>query len=112
MDKQPDLFDQRISGIRRDIGRSQVVSKSPNKEWLARVVDYVNHLPPGWTGLSEEIRRVYLLKYPDDRPTHPNAWGSVSTLSVKRGLLVRTGNWIKSSSVKSNARLQPEYRKP
>jgi len=59
--------------------------------------------------LFEEIRGyAELIGLPI--PPSPNAWGAVALSLSKRKLIVKTGVWMNSRSIKSHARAQPIWR--
>lgn len=43
-------------------------------------------------------------------PPSPNSWGAVALSMSKRKIIVKTGAWLNSRSVKSHARAQPIWR--
>jgi len=43
-------------------------------------------------------------------PPSPNSWGAVALSMSKRNIIIKTGKWLNSRSVKSHARAQPIWR--
>lgn len=100
-----ELFDLFSSQNNRDLGIG-IVSDNAGR-WIDRFLAMVAGLPAGWVGIAEKFQELM----GDDRPHHPNAWGAATSMAVKRGLLVKTGQWFPMRKVTSNARMTPEYRK-
>lgn len=99
-----DLFSIAESRAARDQSLAQVSDN--NETWGDRVLHRVSRLPAGWVGTGEDIRRMIL-----DSPGHPNAWGAIINAAVKRGYLVKTGQYLQMKSKSSHARMTPEYRR-
>jgi len=77
-----DIFDLPEGRRRRDEGISRV--KANNSAFSIEFAEYILHLPIGWVGKCEDIRRVWR----GVSPSHPNAWGACWNGAVKQGLLV------------------------
>jgi hypothetical protein len=107
---QLDLFDAAEAKKRRDWGREKVIQRQ-NEEWRDAVISMIARLPAGWIGLAEDIREAVNDATPM-RPSHSNAWGSIITKAARMGLLVETGVWRTSRSVRSHGSRYPEYRRP
>lgn len=103
--QEPDLFDAAAARAARDKGMKQ--AQDNNLTWAGCVVEFVRQLPKNWIGTGEDIRR----SWKGSPPKHPNAWGSVTKIAIKRGLLVETGRYIQMVAVKSHSRRTPEYRR-
>ena len=106
---QPDIFDAKRSEERRDISLKRVGYDSDFMLEGIRAIKAMRIcMPPNGEVMGEDIRE--LLAEQNIAPHHPNAWGSLIRSAVKQGLLVETGEWRKSRSVRSNARRMPVYR--
>lgn len=103
--QEPDLFDAAAARAARDKGLADV--ENNNQTWCACVVAFVATLPKNWIGTGEDIRR----SWKGSAPKHQNAWGNVTRVAIKRGLLVETGRYIQMVAVKSHGRRTPEYRR-
>jgi hypothetical protein len=57
-----------------------------------------------------EQARAFALQCRVPQPTHPNAWGAASGALSKAGQIEMVGEWRKSESEKSHARIQPMWR--
>ena len=93
----------------RDAGIASVAAGSP--KWFDEAMGFiVVALPPGWQGISEDIR--FLAQGTSvGLPHHHNAWGSLSYHAKLRGYLEPTGRWLPMKDVSSHARRSPEYRR-
>lgn len=88
----------------RDAGMARVTDHS--EEFRDQFARFINHLPRGWTGTCEDIRKVWLGVQP-----HPNAWGACWNAAKKRGQLIELQTQVKMEGVKSHARKTHLYRK-
>jgi len=105
MAEQLDIIDLIASIKARDEGIKTV--SEHNSEWVAEYLTFVTRLPVGWIGTAEDIRAAATF----NQPKHPNAWGAACSTAVRRGLLEKTGNYVKMKFKKSHARATPEYRR-
>jgi hypothetical protein len=94
---QLDLFSGRDL---RDDGIARVTSNAG--KWTDRAFSAVCTLPPGWTGLGEDVR-AYVLKVVGP-PHHHNAWGGLVMKAMRRAVLADTGERAASKSLRSHAR--------
>lgn len=99
-DDQHDLFEARKA---RDEGMEKVDRPS----FTERVIGVVTALPFGseWTGEGIRIRCTDL----GVTPHHPNAWGAAVNVVVRKGLLIKTGEYRQMKRVSSHARVNPVY---
>jgi hypothetical protein len=99
-----DVFDIGVSRTRRDEGMERVTEHHPTfAEQFARFID---HLPRGWIGTCEDIRRDWLGIIP-----HPNAWGACWNAAKKRGQLIEMPTQVHMVASKSHARKTHLHRK-
>ena len=59
---------------------------------------------------GEELREPVVLAIGE--PHHPNAWGALINTAVKRGLIVKTGQYTQMRRASAHARVNAIYRKP
>lgn len=104
-DSGANLFDYAASVKARDVGLADVTTH--NAKWAELILAFIDGLPRGWTGLGEDIRKLWYGPQPD----HPNAWGAVIRVAVARKLLEKTGARQPMSAVTSHARLTDQYRR-
>ena len=88
----------------------QTVIDNQGEDWstLARhlMLIYISENGP----CLMEDARAYALECGLPSPKHPNAWGAAAGALSKSGDIEMTGQWSKSESVKSHARIQPMWR--
>lgn len=101
-------FDFERTTAARDEGIVRVIENSG--AWFENALRVVGSLPPGWTGIGEDIREI-VVKSPVGAPHSPNAWGALTQHAKKRGLLALTGVRRPMKSVQSHARMTDEYRR-
>lgn len=92
-------------------------SRAGRDEGMARVVDhnvtfaeqferFIDHLPRGWIGTCEDIRKDWM----GIRP-HPNAWGACWNAAKKRGHLIELPTQVHMAATKAHARKTHLYRR-
>jgi hypothetical protein len=92
----------------RDAGMIVVAANSGS--WFDTALAFIERLPPGWTGLGEDIRDA--VERSEVGPAHSkNAWGSLIGFAKRRGLIELTGVRRPMRAVKSHARTTDEYRR-
>jgi hypothetical protein len=101
-----DEFDEEEAKRRRDEGIRLVISR--NGSWAENVRGLIETLPVGWTGMAEDIRRLWF-DHGGFRPSHHNAWGGVIMGAVKSGVLVKTGRRKAMNASKSHGRNTDVY---
>lgn len=84
-------------------------TKTNNAQWTESAILTVEGWVAGWTGTGENIRHA--VESIAGEPGHPNAWGMLVRILLKRGIIVRTGRYLKMQDKKSHARMTPEYRR-
>ena len=89
----------------RDAGMERVTSHS--EEFKIQFARFIDHLPRGWIGTCEDIRKEWLGVQP-----HPNAWGACWNAAKKRGQLVELQSKVPMTGVKSHGRRTNLHRKP
>jgi hypothetical protein len=94
-----DLFDHAASRAGRDEGMARVLEPEDDFKFLYFL--FVLHLPIGWEGQSEDIRRMWPSHYP--RPHHHNAWGACANAALRRGLLVHLPELVSMTAKKAHA---------
>lgn len=77
-----------------------------NEPLLKTAMDYINKLPVGWRGLSEDIREV-LERDVMFLPTSSNFYGCMINAALRRGLLRRSGEFKAMQRKGSHARMTP-----
>lgn len=99
-------FDLEAAMQARDAGIVTVVANGGSWHHAALLV--VAALPPGWTGIGEDIRAAVVASDVGE-PHSPNAWGGLTQAAMKKGLLELTGRRLPMRAVKSHARKSDEY---
>jgi hypothetical protein len=92
-----------------------VASREAKEEGLAKV-----HSPTLTQRLATIVRwRKDLVEFTgedlriilNDESYHPNAWGAAINALIRKGLIVKTGEYRQMKVVSSHARTTPVYRK-
>lgn len=104
MSGQRDLFDAATSRAGRDAGMARVLGHE--EDFSLQFARYVDHLPRGWIGTCEDIRRDWRGITP-----HPNAWGACWNAAKRRGALVELPEQVHMTARKSHARKTHLHRK-
>lgn len=101
-----DLF-AHAAKLDRDAALSRVAANA--EPWTEQALKAISrsHMPATFTG--EDIRR--LVTDAIGSPHHPNAFGALVNLAVRRGMIAKTGQWTAMTGPKSHARQTPLYRK-
>lgn len=89
----------------RDEGMARVTTH--NEEFKVQFARLIDHLPRGWIGTCEDIRKEWLGVQP-----HPNAWGACWNAAKKRGQLIELQSKVPMTGVKSHGRRTNLHRKP
>jgi hypothetical protein len=100
----PDQFDLFKSQALREAGMARVVSNSAEFKYRFHLV--IMHLPRGWIGQCEDIRKIWKWPMP-----HPNAWGANWAAAVKLGLLEELPERASMTGVKSHGRKTHLFRR-
>lgn len=81
-------------------------------DWHDRAIAFATtfYAGIGGEGALFEAARAYATACGLDAPKTSNAWGAVTLMMVRRGIIERTGQLRKSAAVKSHARQQPVWR--
>lgn len=91
----------------RDEGMKQVEKNSD--DWMQEAFSIISQYGLGWIGTGEDIKfNITRLIGP---PHHVNVWGALIMKARRRGLLQRTGLWVKAKGAASHARNIQEYRR-
>lgn len=90
----------------RDAGQGLVLDRAGL--FHAQAVEVIRRRLAGAEVLAEEFRRVCLEE--GVSPHHHNAWGALTAVLVKRGVIEETGRLGKSRDPRSHARRQPVWR--
>lgn len=101
MTDQGDLFSARAS---RDEALERV--KRNSGPWFDRALAYIATLET-WRGTGEDLR--ILITNAVGSPHHHNAWGSLTRVAMRRGLIIPTGQRVAMRGSKSNARKTDVY---
>jgi hypothetical protein len=90
----------------RDEGQARVLERAG--EFPAVAVEVIRRRLAGAEVLAEEFRRVCVEEGVE--PHHHNAWGALTAVLVRRGVIEQTGQFEKSRDPRSHARRQPVWR--
>jgi hypothetical protein len=89
--------------------KAEALSQVKREPWSSRAKSGIEHLPSGWAGTGEDIRRFLLEELHLEPPHHHNAWGGVISGAVKMGIIIGTGRYTKMRAIKSHARKTEIY---
>jgi hypothetical protein len=95
------MFDEEESKRRRDDGIALVADNGAG--WHDRAMYVIWHLPIGWTGIGEDIRKL-VLESGAGPPHDPNCWGALIMSATRHKMVRRTGEVRHARIVSSNAR--------
>lgn len=90
----------------RDAGQARVLDRAGL--FQTQAVAVIRRRLAGSEVLAEEFRRVCLEE--GVHPQHHNAWGALTAVLVRRGVIEETGRLGKSRDPRSHARRQPVWR--
>ena len=90
----------------RDEGQARVLERAGT--FGEQAVEVIRRRLAGASVLAEEFRRVCVEEGVE--PHHHNAWGALTAVLVKRGVIEQTGEFQKSKDPRSHARRQPVWR--
>lgn len=99
---QPDLFE--TSTEARDRGIALVTEHS--EPWQVRAMQWLR-LYPHAEATGEQIAN-WVSQYVGE-PHHPNAYGALVMVALRRGYIRKTGEWRKMEKRSSHARQTPVY---
>lgn len=104
-------FDLSQGRTQRDTGASQALVNA-GESWHDRASDLALSFfkAAGYEGSLFEEARNYATLFDLPPPPSPNAWGAVCLSLSRRGLIVKTGVYVNSKSVKSHACSAPLWR--
>jgi hypothetical protein len=109
---EPDLFTE--AERLRDAGLRKVEANSDGWINLALIALHQERREALKAGNGDFIFTVNNIKslvlIDVGKPHHHNAWGALVKAAMKKGLIVDTGGWIRSTEPKSHARRIPTYR--
>lgn len=79
-----------------------------NHDWLLSAVSIVSqHAPPSGEFMAEEFK-----KYPGiGKPGHRNAWGALTNMLLKEGIIEKTGKYAQSTGRSNRAHEYKTYRR-
>lgn len=97
---QADLFD--TASNLKEQGQKKVLDHSG--EWRERAIEMIVSLTKSCRVFTAEDLRM-LAHGRLDEPHHCNAWGAIMTTACKRGLIVKTGEYVASSFPSSHGRM-------
>ena len=102
-----DEFNSKKAKAARDEGMERVQAHNMAfRDAIAAFID--TKLPRGWTGIGEDIRRLWT----GIQPHHPNCWGAICNAALKRGTLEKIPNAMRRpEAVKSHSRPTHVFRK-
>ena len=101
---QPDLFAQ----VLRDQGIERVTDNA--LAWIDRAYQMLVREAQCGMEVSGEDIRVHLCDCGLPAPHHPNAWGALTMMAVRRQLLEDTGRTTQMTLPRSHARRNPVWR--
>ena len=99
-----DDFDLGQGRAGRDEGMARVTDH--NLTFAGQFARFIDHLPRGWIGTCEDIRKEWMGIQP-----HPNAWGACWNAAKKRGQLIELPSQVHMSASKSHARKTHLHRR-
>jgi hypothetical protein len=100
---QTSLFDARAA---RDAGIAKTASK--NDTWIERALAKLADMKDAhYLTVTGEGMRFWMLSRGLDEPTSPHAWGALTRIAMKRGIIRDTGRVIQMHGEKSHARRTP-----
>lgn len=91
----------------RDAGFARIIAN--NRQWFRLAFIIIDKLPKGWKGRAEEFRPLIVAA--GGEPTKPNAYGRLTDMAIKRGLLRRLGTRSAMRRPSSHARSTDEYER-
>lgn len=100
-----DLFDYAEAKARRDAGMAKVMEGE--EEFKVQYARFLDLLPHGWIGTSEDIRA----RWTGVQPHHHNCWGASWNAAIRRGVLVELEEQTHMTAKKSHARKTHLYRR-
>ena len=100
------LWSLAASELARDAGQARVLERAAT--FHADAVAVICRRLAGTEVLAEEFRRV--CSEEGVAPHHHNAWGALTAVLVRRGVIEETGRLGKSQDPRSHARRQPVWR--
>lgn len=105
---QSDLF---TGSYLRDEG-ARLALGNAGESWNDRAVEIslAYFKTVGYNGCLFEEIRTYAEGIGFPSPPSPNAWGAVCLTLSKRGMIVKTGEYLQSKATKSHSRAQPVWR--
>lgn len=104
-----DLFDAAAAREARDAGMTLVLDHE-EEDWKDRARALVRLVPPGWVGLSEDMRFL-LTGWGLEEPHSPNVWGALTHWALRAHLLEPTGIIRNTRDRPSHASYTKEYRR-
>lgn len=90
----------------RDAGQTRVLGRSG--EFQAQAVEVIRRELAGQEVLAEQFRRTCVEH--GVTPHHHNAWGALTAVLVRQGVIEDTGRVERSTDPRSHARRQPVWR--
>ena len=104
-------FDLSVGQVLRDQGAGAALDNAGDS-WNERAcqIALAFFKSAGEDGALFEDVRAYAELIGLPFPPSPNSWGAVALSMSKRKIIVKTGTWLNSRSVKSHARAQPIWR--
>ena len=100
------LWSLAASQTARDAGLARVLDRAGL--FHVQAVEVIRRRLGGAEVLAEEFRRACLAE--GVAPHHHNAWGALTAVLVRRGVIEDTGRLGKSQDPRSHARRQPVWR--
>jgi hypothetical protein len=100
--KDPTLFDYEKAKAGKEGGMEQVLKHED--VFKIRIAQFIDNLAHDWEGPFEDIRAMYIVSKDYIRPHHQNCWGAVTNAAIKRGTIVKTGEMVPPTGIKSHGR--------
>ncbi len=95
-----DLFSAAAARAARDEGIAETIAA--NESWHDQAIKILASIPHGWVGIADDARPIVSARIGE--PKNCNSWGALFMAAIRRGLFRQTGEWIKTTRVKSHAR--------
>jgi hypothetical protein len=103
--EQRSLFEARAQ---RDVGIARVTDT--NSKWMDSALSMLPAMRRTHDDVTGEDIRVWLIANGLTPPTKPNAWGALTRMAMKRGIICDTGRVRHMRETASHARRTPIWR--
>jgi hypothetical protein len=86
------------------------VVNASNEPWKNRIIDLIEQCVKVGTITSCQVRKVAQAQGIGN-PSHPNAWGAVFNAAARKGIIKKTGQYVKSRFEKSHSAVVAVWEK-